>query len=82
MMGHGKLAVLPLRPTASLPYIYKVSLIFKSLVLGLVGYDNDQFMLERTKFNKFGFECKEKYTVQFYRIKGGGGLGRPPTDNF
>ena len=23
-----------------------------------------------------------KYTTQFYRIKGGGDSGRPPTDNF
>ena len=31
------------------------------LVLGLVGYGNDHFMLERTKFNKFELDYKEKY---------------------
>ena len=33
--------------------VYRVPLnLFKSLALGLVGYDNDHFMPERTKFNK------------------------------
>ena len=31
-----------------------------SLVLGLVGYSNDHFMLERTKFNKLELNCKEE----------------------
>ena len=31
-----------------------------TFVLGLVGYGNDHFMLERTEFNKLTSDCKEK----------------------
>ena len=40
--------------------IQSASLIFWSLVLGLIEYGNDHFMLERTKFNKLKLHCKEQ----------------------
>ena len=40
--------------------IYKVALGSVSLLLGLVGYGNDYFMLGRTKFNKLKLDCTEK----------------------
>ena len=40
--------------------IYRVLLQSLSLVLGLERYDNDYFMLERTKFNKLELDCKEE----------------------
>ena len=50
------------------------SVSFKSLVLGLLGYGNYHFMLEKTEFNKLKSDCKGKYytilnTIAFCLLK-------------